>query len=110
MRGCPTSVACPREPAAELRRSATRAVTSPRFAVSYPRCYPADPGGRSMQTVKYVYWEEDGVWLGYLQEFPDYWTQGETLDDLKEHLRDLHADLSSGQLPRIRKVDDLVVS
>jgi hypothetical protein len=63
-----------------------------------------------MLTVKYVYWEEDGGWLGYLQDFPDYWTQGETLDDLKEHLRDLYRDLSGGQIPGIRKVDDLVVS
>ena len=63
-----------------------------------------------MQTVKCVYWEEDGAWLGYLQDFPDYWTQGETLDDLKEHLRDLYTDLSGGQLPGIRKVDDLVIS
>jgi hypothetical protein len=63
-----------------------------------------------MPTVKYVHWEEDGTWLGYLQDYPDYWTQGETLDDLQEHLRDLYADLSSGQLPGIRKVDDLVVS
>lgn len=51
-----------------------------------------------MQTVKYVSWEEDGVWLGYIQDYPDYRTQGETLDDLKEHLRDLHKDLSGGQL------------
>jgi len=63
-----------------------------------------------MQTVKCVYWEEDGAWLGYLQDFPDYWTQGETLNDLKEHLRDLYADLTSGQLPGIRKVDDLDIS
>jgi predicted RNase H-like HicB family nuclease len=63
-----------------------------------------------MQTVKYIFWEEDGAWLGYLQDFPDYWTQGETLDDLKEHLRDLYTDLTGGQLPGIRKVDDLVVS
>jgi hypothetical protein len=63
-----------------------------------------------MQTVKYVYWEEDGAWLGYLQDFPDYRTQGGTLDDLKEHLRDLYADLSGGVLPGIRKVDELVVS
>jgi hypothetical protein len=62
-----------------------------------------------MQTVKYVYWDEEVTWLGYLQDFPDYWTQRETLDDLKEHLRDLYADLTSGQLPGIRKVDDLVV-
>jgi hypothetical protein len=63
-----------------------------------------------MPTVKYVYWEEDGSWLGYLQDYPDYWTQGDTLEDLKEHLRDLYQDLSSGQLPGIRKVDDLVLS
>jgi hypothetical protein len=63
-----------------------------------------------MQTVKYVYWEEDGAWLGYLQNFPDYWTQGETLDDLMEHLRELFIDLSSGQLSGIRQVGDLVVS
>jgi hypothetical protein len=63
-----------------------------------------------MPTVKYVYWEEGDAWLGYLQDFPDYWTQGETLDDLKEHLRDLYADLSGAQLPGVRRVDDLDVA
>jgi hypothetical protein len=63
-----------------------------------------------MQKVKFVSWEEDGGWLGYLQDFPDYWTQGETLDDLKDHLRDLYADIMDGQIPGIRKVDDLVIS
>ena len=59
-----------------------------------------------MQTAKFVYWEEDGAWLGYLQDYPDYWTQGETLDDLKAHLRDLYADLTSGEIPGIRKLDE----
>ena len=59
-----------------------------------------------MQTVKYVYWEEDGAWLGYLQDYPDYWTRGESLATLKDHLRDLYADLTSGELPGIRRVDD----
>lgn len=63
-----------------------------------------------MQTVKFVYWREDEAWLGYLQDYPDYWTQGETLDDLKEHLRDLYADFTSGEIPGIRKVDELLVS
>ena len=39
-----------------------------------------------MQTVKFVHWEEAGAWLDYLQDYSDYWTQGETLDDLREHL------------------------
>lgn len=64
-----------------------------------------------MQTVKIVVWEEaEGAWLGYLQDYPDYWTQGETLDDLKEHLKDLYHDVSSGTIPGIRRVEDLVVS
>ncbi len=63
-----------------------------------------------MQTVKFVYWQEDEAWLGYLQDYPDYWTQGETLEDLKEHLRDLHTDFTSGEILGIRKVDELVLS
>jgi hypothetical protein len=62
-----------------------------------------------MQSVKFVYWQEGDAWLGYLQDYPDYWTQGETLDDLMEHLKDLHHDLTGGGLPGIRKVGELVV-
>ncbi|MDE0025535.1 MAG: type II toxin-antitoxin system HicB family antitoxin [Spirochaetaceae bacterium] len=63
-----------------------------------------------MTTVKFVYWQEDSFWIGYLQDYPDYWTQGETLADLKDHLRDLYRDLSAGEVPGIRKVEELVVS
>jgi len=63
-----------------------------------------------MQSVKIVVWQDDDVWIGYLQEYPDYWTQGETLDDLREHLRDLQADLSSGVIPGARCVKNLQLS
>ena len=63
-----------------------------------------------MQTVKFVYWEEAGAWIGYLQDYPDYWTQGETFDDLKAHLEDLYQDITRGEMPGIRKVGELVVS
>jgi len=63
-----------------------------------------------MLTVKMVSWQEGEHWLGYLQEFPDYWTQGDSLDDLREHLKDLYADLTSGQVPGVRRVDDLVIA
>lgn len=46
--------------------------------------------------VKIVVWREEDAWLGYLQDYPDYWTQGESLDDLREHLKDLYSDLSAG--------------
>ena len=50
------------------------------------------------------------MWIGYLQDYPDYWTQGETLADLKDHLCDLYRDLSAGVVAGIRKVEELVVS
>jgi predicted RNase H-like HicB family nuclease len=62
------------------------------------------------QTVKVVIWQEDGSWLGYLQDYPDYWTQGESEEDLRAHLRDLYHELAGGLIPGIRKVEDLVVS
>jgi DNA phosphorothioation-dependent restriction protein DptG len=60
-------------------------------------------------TIKYVYWQDDDAWLGYLQDWPDYWTQGETFDDLVSHLQDLYDEFQSGQLSGIRKVGELVV-
>ena len=62
-----------------------------------------------MQKVKIVYWQEDKAWQGYLQDYPDYWTQGESFEDLKRHLRDLYQDVSSGEIPGIRKVGELIV-
>jgi predicted RNase H-like HicB family nuclease len=63
-----------------------------------------------MQRIKIVYWEEDAGWIGYLQEYPDYWTQGETLEELQEQLRDLYKDVTSGEIPGVRKVGELVVA
>jgi hypothetical protein len=62
-----------------------------------------------VQTVKFVHWQEGDAVLGYLLDYPDYWTQGETLEDLKHHLADLYTDITSGELPGIRRVDELVV-
>jgi predicted RNase H-like HicB family nuclease len=59
---------------------------------------------------KYVYWEDDGLWLGYLAEYPDYMTQGESLEELKENLKDIYRELTSGSIPSVRKSDDLKVS
>ena len=62
-----------------------------------------------MQTVKYAHWQDGDAWLGYLQDYPDYSTQGETLDDFIEHLKDLRSDLTGGHVPCVRKVAELVV-
>ena len=62
-----------------------------------------------MRTMRYVYWQHEDMWLGYLEEFPDYWTQGETIQELEENLRDLHDELTSGNIPEVRRVAELQV-
>ena len=49
------------------------------------------------------------MWLGYFEEFPDYLTQGESLGKLAENLRDLYRDLTSGEIPGIRRVAELTL-
>ena len=48
-----------------------------------------------MEKKKYIYWQDNGMWLGYLEEYPDYMTQGETLEELEENLRDIFRELSN---------------
>ena len=63
-----------------------------------------------MTIEKYVYWKEDDMWLGYLEEFPDYWTQGQTEEELKENLVDIYRDLMSGNIPSVRRVGELEIA
>ena len=35
-----------------------------------------------MESTKYIYWQDGDQWLGYLQDYPDYWTQGTSVEDL----------------------------
>jgi predicted RNase H-like HicB family nuclease len=63
-----------------------------------------------METTKFAYWQDSDIWLGYLEEYPDYMTQGETLAELKEHLKDLYKELTSGAIPCVRKIDVLEVA
>lgn len=62
-----------------------------------------------MNTARYVHWQDDDTWLGYFEEFPDYMTQGASLDDLENNLRDLYRDLTSGDIPGIRRVAELTL-
>ncbi|MBM3237402.1 type II toxin-antitoxin system HicB family antitoxin [Candidatus Poribacteria bacterium] len=63
-----------------------------------------------MERKRYIYWQEDDMWLGYLEEYPDYWTQGETLEELGENLRDIYNDINSGNIPCVRRVAELEVA
>ena len=62
-------------------------------------------------TATFTYWKEsDGRYLGYLNSYPDHWTQGEGPEDLREQLRDLYRSFSAEEIPGIRKVEELEVA
>jgi predicted RNase H-like HicB family nuclease len=63
-----------------------------------------------MDSAKYVYWQDGDTWLGYLEEYPDYMTQGETLEELQANLKDIFHEVTSGTIPGVRKVAELQVS
>jgi predicted RNase H-like HicB family nuclease len=50
------------------------------------------------------------MWLGYLEEFPDYMTQGTNLEELQANLRDIFDDLTGGKIPGVRHVAELPIS
>ena len=62
-----------------------------------------------MTTARYVHWKTSSMWLGYFEEFPDYMTQGVSLEELQENLRDLYRDLTGGDIPGVRRVAELTV-
>ena len=63
-----------------------------------------------MRSIKYTFWQDDEFWLGYLNDYPDYWTQGYSKDELLENLKDLLTDLESGEVPFIRKVEEMAIA
>ncbi len=42
------------------------------------------------KTLTMIYWKGDKFWLGKLAEHPEIMTQGETLEELEENIRDAY--------------------
>jgi hypothetical protein len=63
-----------------------------------------------MKTVRYTYWQDGEFYLGFLNDYPDYQTQAVTKEELVDNLRDLLTDLGSGEVPFVRKTEELQVA
>ena len=64
-----------------------------------------------MRKADFTYWiASDGKYLGYLNEFPDHWTQGDDLNDLKAHLADRYELFSSEDIPGIKRIAEIEVA
>lgn len=47
-----------------------------------------------MKAINYYYLEHERQWLGYLQDYPDYWEEAESFERLRSKLSDLHFDFT----------------
>lgn len=63
-----------------------------------------------MEPRRFVYYQDGDFFVGWLDEFPDYRTQGKTLEELEENLRDVYADLLCGEIPCVRHVGEMRVA
>lgn len=61
--------------------------------------------------VSFTYWvEADNKYPGYLNDYPDHWTQGDNVDDLKDHILDLYSIFSEDKIIGIKRVENLFIA
>ena len=63
-----------------------------------------------MQTIKYTFWQEGEFVIGFLNDYPDYQTQGYSKEELLENLKSLMTDIQSNEIPFIRKVEEFAIA
>lgn len=52
--------------------------------------------------VPYTYWKDGDYFIGYINEYPDYETQGTSESELVDNLKDIYHDLAAGLVPGVR--------
>jgi predicted RNase H-like HicB family nuclease len=62
-----------------------------------------------MQKLQMTYWQDADFWLGYINEYPEYTTQGTSLDELVENLKDIYSDITNELIPGKRKTMELEI-
>ena len=63
-----------------------------------------------MKTVRYTFWKDGDFYIGFLNDYPDYETQGFSKEELIENLKDLLKDIESEEIPFIKKVEELTIA
>ena len=61
------------------------------------------------QTQTMVYWKGERFWLGKLLQHPEIMTQGETLEELEENLKDAFRLMALDELPKDYKTKEIAL-
>lgn len=56
-----------------------------------------------------VYWKSDKFWLGKLLEHPEIMTQGETLEELEENIKDAYLLMAMDDVPEEYQIKEIAI-
>jgi len=56
-----------------------------------------------------IYWKSDKFWLGKLLEHPEIMTQGETLDELEENIKDAYLMMAMDDVPERYETKEIAI-
>ena len=56
-----------------------------------------------------VYWKSQRFWLGKLLEHPEIMTQGETLEELEENLKDAYREIVLEDVPEHYEIKEIAL-
>jgi len=56
-----------------------------------------------------VYWKSDKFWLGKLLEHPEIMTQGETLEELEENIKDAFLLMAMDEVPQEYQMKEILI-
>jgi len=56
-----------------------------------------------------IYWKSEKFWLGKLLEHPEIMTQGETLDELEENIKDAYIMMAMDDVPERYKTKEIAI-
>jgi predicted RNase H-like HicB family nuclease len=60
--------------------------------------------------LKMIYWKSEKFWVGKLLEHPEIMSQGETLEELEENMRDAYKLMVLDDIPENHKVKDIALN
>lgn len=60
--------------------------------------------------LKMVYWKSETFWVGKLLEHPEIMTQGETLEELEDNMKDAYTLMTMEDVPPKYEIKELAVN
>lgn len=60
--------------------------------------------------LKMIYWKGEKFWVGKLLEHPEIMTQGETIEELEENMKDAYILMTMENVPKNHKIKELTLS